>query len=135
MVGEIRGFRNRSYRRSTAALTGHLGAPTLHTETAASAIPRLLDLGVEGFLLGSDACAGVIAANGLVRILCDRCKPSAWRSTRRISPPTRANAALGFKGRRDVARARAAATVAAAAAYRGRNGASRSSRSTRASGP
>ena len=45
---------------------------TLHTETAASAVPRLLDLGVEGFLLGS-TLRGVIAQR-LVRLLCDRCK-------------------------------------------------------------
>jgi general secretion pathway protein E len=55
-----------------AALTGHLVLTTLHTETAASALPRLLDLGVEGFLLAS-TLRGVIAQR-LVRVLCDRCK-------------------------------------------------------------
>jgi general secretion pathway protein E len=45
---------------------------TLHTETAAAAVPRLLDLGVEGYLLRS-VLRGVIAQR-LVRQLCERCK-------------------------------------------------------------
>src|SRR5262249_36461970 len=55
-----------------AALTGHLVLTTLHTETAAAAVPRLLDLGVEGFLLKSTLRA--VIAQRLVRQLCDRCK-------------------------------------------------------------
>jgi general secretion pathway protein E len=55
-----------------AALTGHLVLTTLHTETAAAAVPRLLDLGVEPFLLQSTLRA--VIAQRLVRILCDRCK-------------------------------------------------------------
>jgi general secretion pathway protein E len=45
---------------------------TLHTETAAAAVPRLLDLGVEGFLLQS-TLRGIVAQR-LVRILCEHCK-------------------------------------------------------------
>jgi general secretion pathway protein E len=45
---------------------------SLHTETAAAAVPRLLDLGVEGFLLKSTLRA--VIAQRLVRQLCDRCK-------------------------------------------------------------
>jgi len=45
---------------------------TLHTETAMAAVPRLLDLGVEGFLLKS-TLRGAIGQR-LVRVLCDRCK-------------------------------------------------------------
>ena len=55
-----------------AALTGHLVLTTLHTETAIAAAPRLLDLGVEAFLLKS-TLRGVIGQR-LVRVLCDRCK-------------------------------------------------------------
>src|SRR6202012_5244320 len=55
-----------------AALTGHLVLTTLHTETAAAAVPRLLDLGVEGYLLRSVLRA--VVAQRLVRQLCDRCK-------------------------------------------------------------
>src|SRR5256885_12989238 len=55
-----------------AALTGHLVLTTLHTESAAAAVPRLLDLGVEGYLLRSTLRA--VVAQRLVRQLCERCK-------------------------------------------------------------
>jgi general secretion pathway protein E len=71
MVGEVRDAET-AHIAVHAALTGHLVLTTLHTETAAAAIPRLLDLGLEGFLLAS-TLRGVIAQR-LVRILCDRCK-------------------------------------------------------------
>jgi general secretion pathway protein E len=71
MVGEVRDTET-AHIAVHAALTGHLVLTTLHTETAASAIPRLLDLGVEGYLLAS-TLRGVIAQR-LVRMLCARCK-------------------------------------------------------------
>jgi general secretion pathway protein E len=71
MVGEIRDAETANIAVH-AALTGHLVLTTLHTETAIAAAPRLLDLGVEGFLLKS-TLRGVIGQR-LVRILCDRCK-------------------------------------------------------------
>jgi general secretion pathway protein E len=71
MVGEVRDPETASIAVH-AALTGHLVLTTLHTETAAAAVPRLLDLGVEGFLLKSTLRA--VIAQRLVRILCDRCK-------------------------------------------------------------
>jgi general secretion pathway protein E len=71
MVGEVRDA-DTAHIAIHAALTGHLVLTTLHTETAAAAVPRLLDLGVEGFLLNSTLRA--IIAQRLVRILCDRCK-------------------------------------------------------------
>src|SRR3984893_2849207 len=71
MVGEIRDAETANIAIH-AALTGHLVLTTLHTETAAAAVPRLLDLGVEGFLLKSTLRA--VIAQRLVRILCDRCK-------------------------------------------------------------
>ena len=67
---------------------------TLHTETAASAIPRLLDLGVEGFLLAS-TLRGVIAQR-LVRVLCDRCKRSRALDKRDLAADPR-YAPLGFE--------------------------------------
>ena len=54
MVGEVRDAET-AHIAIHAALTGHLVLTTLHTETAASAIPRLLDLGIEGFPAGLDA--------------------------------------------------------------------------------
>ena len=71
MVGEVRDAETAN-TAIHAALTGHLVLTTLHTETAAAAIPRLLDLGVEGFLLKSTLRA--VIAQRLVRVLCDRCK-------------------------------------------------------------
>jgi general secretion pathway protein E len=71
MVGEIRDSET-AHVAIHAALTGHLVLTTLHTETAAAAVPRLLDLGVEGYLLRS-VLRGVIAQR-LVRQLCERCK-------------------------------------------------------------
>ena len=71
MVGEVRDAET-AHIAIHAALTGHLVLTTLHTETAAAAVPRLLDLGVEGFLLKSTLRA--VIAQRLVRQLCDRCK-------------------------------------------------------------
>jgi general secretion pathway protein E len=71
MVGEVRDAET-AHIAIHAALTGHLVLTTLHTETAAAAVPRLLDLGVEGFLLKSTLRA--VIAQRLVRQLCERCK-------------------------------------------------------------
>jgi general secretion pathway protein E len=71
MVGEVRDAET-AHIAVHAALTGHLVLTTLHTETAAAAVPRLLDLGVESFLLQSTLRA--VLAQRLVRILCERCK-------------------------------------------------------------
>jgi general secretion pathway protein E len=71
MVGEIRDTET-AHVAVHAALTGHLVLTTLHTETAAAAVPRMLDLGVEGYLLRS-VLRGVVAQR-LVRQLCERCK-------------------------------------------------------------
>ncbi len=71
MVGEVRDPET-AHIAIHAALTGHLVLTTLHTETAAAAVPRLLDLGVEGYLLKSTLRA--VIAQRLVRLLCDRCK-------------------------------------------------------------
>jgi len=71
MVGEVRDAET-AHVAVHAALTGHLVLTTLHTETAAAAVPRLLDLGVEGYLLRSVLRA--VIAQRLVRQLCDHCK-------------------------------------------------------------
>jgi len=71
MVGEVRDSET-AHVAVHAALTGHLVLTTLHTETAAAAVPRLLDLGIEGYLLRSTLRA--VVAQRLVRQLCDRCK-------------------------------------------------------------
>ncbi len=71
MVGEIRDF-DTAQNAIQAALTGHLVFSTLHTNDAASSITRLLDLGVEPFLISS-TLIGVMAQR-LLRKTCPHCK-------------------------------------------------------------
>jgi len=78
MVGEVRD-RETANVAVHAALTGHLVLTTLHTDSSTAAIPRLLDLGVENFLLQSTLRA--VIAQRLVRILCDRCKRAVSADT------------------------------------------------------
>jgi len=73
MVGEIRD-RETAEIAVQSALTGHLVFSSLHTNDAASALPRLLDMGVEPFLIASSVI-GVIAQR-LVRVVCRNCKVS-----------------------------------------------------------
>lgn len=71
MVGEIRDGET-AQLAIQAALTGHLVLATLHTNSAAGAPPRLLDMGVENFLLASTV--NVVLAQRLVRKICASCK-------------------------------------------------------------
>ena len=71
MVGEIRDLETAQIGVQ-ASLTGHLVMSTLHTNTAAGAITRLEDMGIEPFLLSS-SLLGVLSQR-LVRTLCDNCK-------------------------------------------------------------
>ncbi|MFY9958524.1 GspE/PulE family protein [Bradyrhizobium sp.] len=93
MVGEVRDSET-AHVAIHAALTGHLVLTTLHTETAAAALPRLLDLGVEGYLLRSTLRA--VIGQRLVRQLCDRCKSSKELSAADFSEDPRL-ATLGFR--------------------------------------
>jgi general secretion pathway protein E len=71
LVGEIRDTETARIAIQSA-LTGHLVFSTLHTNDAASAITRLIDMGIEPFLLSSSINA--ILAQRLVRIICPECK-------------------------------------------------------------
>ncbi|MEE4359641.1 MAG: type II secretion system ATPase GspE, partial [Desulfococcaceae bacterium] len=71
LVGEIRD-RETAEIAVQSALTGHLVFSTLHTNDSASAITRLVDIGVEPFLISSSVIA--VAAQRLVRVLCKDCK-------------------------------------------------------------
>jgi type IV pilus assembly protein PilB len=73
LVGEIRDFETAEIAIS-AALTGHLVLSTLHTNDAAGAISRLINLGVAPFLIAS-ALLGAIAQR-LIRTSCSRCRQS-----------------------------------------------------------
>ena len=57
-----------------ASLTGHLVFSTLHTNDAPSAITRMVDMGVPGYLVASSVIA--VMAQRLVRVICSRCKQS-----------------------------------------------------------
>src|SRR3989344_168125 len=74
MVGEIRD-RETADLAVNSALTGHLVFSTLHTNSAAGAIPRLMDMGIEPFLM--TASVNLLAAQRLVRKICGKCKTSA----------------------------------------------------------
>jgi type IV pilus assembly protein PilB len=71
MVGEIRD-RETAKTAIEAALTGHLVLSTLHTNDAPSALPRLIEMGVESFLVSS--AINCVLAQRLVRKLCSNCK-------------------------------------------------------------
>jgi general secretion pathway protein E len=80
MIGEIRDLETAQIAIQ-ASLTGHLVFSTLHTNSAAATITRLLDMGVENYLLASTVRA--VLAQRLVRRLCSRCsephpEPELW---------------------------------------------------------
>src|SRR6202012_3858184 len=92
LVGEVRDSET-AHVAVHAALTGHLVLTTLHTETAAAAVPRLIDLGIESFLLQSTLRA--VIAQRLVRILCPHCKAEKVLSAADIAADPRYKV-LGF---------------------------------------
>jgi type IV pilus assembly protein PilB len=71
MIGEIRDLETATIA-TNASLTGHLVFSTLHTNDAPSAVPRLIDIGVQPFLVASSVRA--IMAQRLVRRLCSNCE-------------------------------------------------------------
>ena len=85
MVGEIRD-RETAAMAVESALTGHLVMSTLHTNTAATTVTRLLELGVEAYLLRA-ALTGIMAQR-LVRLTCEHCRTVE-------EPPAAIRAALG----------------------------------------
>ena len=87
MVGEIRDFETAEIAVK-AALTGHLVLSTLHTNDAPQTINRLLNMGVEPFLVASSV--NIIVAQRLSRRICSNCKVE-------IEPPPEALRDLGVK--------------------------------------
>jgi type IV pilus assembly protein PilB len=71
MVGEIRDSET-AHIAIEAALTGHLVLSTLHTRDAPSGLGRLMDMGIEPFLISS--AIDCVVAQRLVRLLCENCK-------------------------------------------------------------
>ncbi len=117
MVGEIRDNET-AHVAIHAALTGHLVLTTLHTESAAAAVPRLLDLGVEGYLLRSTLRA--VVAQRLVRHLCERCKTLRPLVDEDFAEDPRL-AALGFRAG-EVLQAPCGCERCSGTGYRGRLG-------------
>ena len=89
MVGEIRDGETADIA-VRSALTGHLILSTLHTNDATGALTRLLDMGVEPYLIASSV-VGIIAQR-LVRLICSHC-----RSPREIAPGDRVRVTLGVE--------------------------------------
>ncbi len=83
MVGEIRDYET-ARNAIQAALTGHLVLSTLHTNDAPSAITRLIDIGVEPFLIASTLIG--IVAQRLVRTICPHCKEEKWIPEEDLKP-------------------------------------------------
>jgi general secretion pathway protein E len=117
MVGEVRDSETASVAVH-AALTGHLVLTTLHTESAAAAVPRLLDLGVEGYLLRSTLRA--VIAQRLVRQLCDRCKAPKTLTDADFAEDPRL-ATLGFR-RGEILQGPCGCERCSGTGYRGRLG-------------
>ena len=118
MVGEIRD-RETAQIAIEAALTGHLVLSTLHTNDAPTAITRLIEMGIEPFLVGS--AIDCVVAQRLARMLCDECKRRVMRPGRRA-----ARQRLQPRPRPRVLRARRAAPAAAARATRAGSASTRS---------
>jgi type IV pilus assembly protein PilB len=100
LVGEMRDLET-AQMGIQASLTGHLVFSTLHTNDAPSAITRLIDMGVQSYLVSSSVVA--IMAQRLVRVTCQKCKqpytpPAAAVEAAGITPEMLANATF-FKGR------------------------------------
>jgi len=82
MVGEMRDGETAKIGIQ-ASLTGHLVMTTLHTNTAAAAIPRLTDLGVEPYLVA--ACLRCVIGQRLVRMLCPHCRRTETLTAERVA--------------------------------------------------
>ncbi len=108
MVGEIRDSETASLAIN-AALTGHLVLSTIHTNSASGAIPRLMDMGVEPFLLVSTI--RVIIGQRLVRRLCDSKEEYAMDKAMRSKIASDEEFAIAFKALQDEKLLKANATL------------------------
>jgi CheY-like chemotaxis protein len=82
MVGEIRDLETAQIVMQSS-LTGHLVLSSLHTNDAVSAVTRLVDLGVEPYLIAS--ALELVVAQRLIRVICDNCKEPAEVSNQLLS--------------------------------------------------
>jgi type IV pilus assembly protein PilB len=82
MVGEVRDLETAQIVMQSS-LTGHLVLSSLHTNDAVSAVTRLVDLGVEPYLIAS--ALELVVAQRLIRVICDKCKEPAEVSNQLLS--------------------------------------------------
>lgn len=108
MVGEIRDGETASLAIN-AALTGHLVLSTIHTNSATGAIPRLIDMGVEPFLLVSTV--RVIIGQRLVRKLCDNKKEYSMDKAMRTKIASNEDFAIAFKALEDEKLVKSGSTI------------------------
>jgi type IV pilus assembly protein PilB len=94
LVGEIRDLETAEISVN-AALTGHMLLSTFHANDAATAVPRLLDMGIEPFLLSSTM--NLIIAQRLVRKICEHCKHSVIKTPADFDTPQLKDVAKYFK--------------------------------------
>jgi general secretion pathway protein E len=117
MVGEMRDGETAKIGIQ-ASLTGHLVLTTLHTNTAAAAVTRLMDMGVESFLLASTVRC--IVGQRLVRVLCPDCRGTVTLDHQTLSRDPRF-AALGLRAGEKVGEA-VGCERCSGTGYRGRQG-------------
>ncbi|HZR82097.1 MAG TPA: type IV-A pilus assembly ATPase PilB [Candidatus Binatia bacterium] len=99
MVGEIRDFETAEIAVK-AALTGHLVLSTVHTNDAPSTVNRLLNMGIEPFLIGSSV--NLIMAQRLARVVCPKCREGLEIPSKVLIelgvPPEEAQPVTGYRG-------------------------------------
>jgi len=117
MIGEIRDPETASIANQ-AALTGHFVLATLHTNSAAAAPPRLIDMGVEPYLLSSTV-RGVLAQR-LIRLLCTACSRPLRMSAHVVETLDRLAMAANLSYRSDQLRESVGCSECAGTGYRGR---------------
>src|SRR5690242_6835288 len=110
MVGEIRDFETAEIGVK-AALTGHLVLSTLHTNDAPSTVNRLLNMGVEPFLVASSV--NLIMAQRLARVICPHCKEE-------VPVPPEALTELGWTGEPFMTYRGSGCTTCNGTSYKGR---------------
>lgn len=117
LVGEIRD-RETAEISVNAALTGHLLLSTFHANDAATAIPRLVDMGIEPFLLSSTL--EVVIAQRLVRRICSNCRYSLPASQAIKEMPTPSDKLSPYFKADDTVYAGKGCSVCAGSGYHGR---------------
>jgi general secretion pathway protein E len=118
MVGEIRD-RETAEIAIQASLTGHLVFSTVHTNDAASAITRLVDMGVEPFLVASSLMA--VMAQRLVRRVCPHCRESYRPTAEELKEVALTREAVARAGNPTIYRAKGC-DACGGTGYRGRTG-------------